>query len=50
MGLDFETEVSLPVIYQNIKVTNEGFRLDFLIEDTVIIELKSVEKIQSIHN
>jgi len=31
------------------RVHEEGFRLDLLIEDTIIVELKSVEKVQDIH-
>ncbi len=31
------------------KVDEEGFRLDLLVEDTIIVELKSVEKIQDVH-
>ena len=27
----------------------EGFRLDLLVEDTIIVELKSVEKVQPVH-
>jgi len=48
-GLNFKSEVSAPVIYRGIKVHDEGFRLDFIVEDTVIVELKSVEKILQVH-
>ena len=44
-----EKEVALPVLYRGIKVCDEGFRLDLLVEDLVIIELKSVEKVQPVH-
>jgi GxxExxY protein len=30
-------------------VHEEGFRLDLLIEDTIIVELKSVENVQNVH-
>jgi len=49
MMFKVESEVALPVIYQGEKVADEGFRLDFLIEDQIIIELKSVEQIQPVH-
>ena len=48
-GLKFESEVSVPVIYRGIMVNNEGFRLDLVVEDSVIVELKSVEKVLPVH-
>ena len=30
-------------------MNDEGFRLDLLVENTIIVELKSVEKVQDIH-
>jgi len=48
-GVKAVAEVPLPVIYCGQCVKDEGFRLDLLIEDTIIVELKSVEKIQSVH-
>lgn len=47
--LKAEAGVPLPVSYRARKVSDEGFRLDFLVEDKVIVELKSVEKIQPVH-
>ena len=49
MRLKVESEVGLPVFYQGCKITEEGFRLDLLVEDQVIIELKSVEQVQPVH-
>ncbi len=49
MDLRVEAEVPLPVFYRGQKISDEGFRLDLLIEDKVIVELKSLEKIQSVH-
>jgi GxxExxY protein len=48
-GINFGNEVAVPVLYRGIKVHEEGFRLDLLVEDTVIVELKSVDKIQQVH-
>ncbi len=48
-GLHIESEVSVPVIYNGIKVSKDGFRLDLLVEGLVVVELKSVEKIQPVH-
>jgi GxxExxY protein len=49
MNIDFQLEVPLPVFYQGQKIHDEGFRLDFLVEDIIIVELKSVEKVQNVH-
>lgn len=48
-GIKVESEIWLPVYYQGCKVNEEGFRLDLLVENTVIVELKSVEKVQPVH-
>jgi GxxExxY protein len=47
--LRVETELAVPVYYRGIKVHDEGFRLDLLVENAIIIELKSVEKVQPVH-
>ena len=49
MGLAVASEVSLPVDYRGRRVHENGFRLDLLVEDTVIVELKSVEQVKSLH-
>jgi GxxExxY protein len=49
MDLRVESEVPLPVYYHGEKVSEEGFRLDLVIENKVIVELKSVEKVQPVH-
>jgi len=49
IGMKVEPEVALPIIYRGQKVHDEGFRLDLLVEDTIIVELKSVEKVQPVH-
>jgi len=49
MNLIVKSEVPLPVIYKGEIVAEEGFRIDLLIEDRIIVELKSVEKIQPVH-
>ena len=41
-GLQATSQVELPVVYENVKI-DAGYRLDILVEDTVIVELKSVE-------
>ncbi|HEY1938668.1 MAG TPA: GxxExxY protein [Candidatus Angelobacter sp.] len=47
-GLKVETQVGLPVVYDGIKL-DLGYRIDMLVNDLVVIELKSVEEISRIH-
>ncbi len=46
--LSFERQKPLPVIYKGIQVEC-GFRLDFLVSDLVVVELKAVEDLTKIH-
>ena len=41
-GLDVKRQIDLPIIYDGIEFS-EGLRLDLLVENTVIIEIKAVE-------
>ncbi len=43
------SEVPIPILYRGQRVHKEGFRIDLLVEDKIIVELKSVEKIQAVH-
>jgi GxxExxY protein len=43
-GIDHEPEVALPITYKGLPLT-AGHRLDLLVEDLVIVELKSVERL-----
>ena len=47
-GLSFEKQKPLAVIYKGIKL-NCGYRLDVVVENAIILELKSCEKIEPIH-
>lgn len=47
-GLKAERQVSLPVIYEGLRLDADYF-IDILVEDTVVLELKSVERILPIH-
>jgi len=49
MRMKVESELFLPIFYRGQKVNEEGFRLDLLVEDIIIVELKSVEKVQPVH-
>lgn len=46
--LQFQQQVSLPIKYKNYDV-DCCYRLDFIIENSIILELKSVEKVLPIH-
>ena len=47
-GLEVEKEKSLPLIYKKIKL-DAGYRVDFLIENKLIIKIKSIETLHPIH-
>jgi GxxExxY protein len=47
-GLTIERQKALPIIYRDVKL-DCGYRIDILVEDAVIVELKAVEKLESIH-
>ena len=49
MGVGVRGEVALPVFYKGQKIRDEGFRLDLLVEDLIVVELKSVELVQPVH-
>ena len=46
--LRVQKEVSLPFKYKD-RLFDNGFRVDLLVENTIILELKSVEKLQPVH-
>ncbi len=47
-GLKVARQVSVPIVFDGIKF-DEGFRADLVVEDKVIVELKSVETIVPVH-
>jgi GxxExxY protein len=47
-GLKVEKQKPLPLIYKEIKL-DAGYRLDLIVEDKVIVELKSIEEFHEIH-
>ena len=48
MGLRVRQQVSMPFIYKKIKL-DAGYRIDLLIEEKVIVEIKSVEALAPVH-
>ena len=49
LGIKCESEVPIPVIYRDKNISDDGFRIDILVEDTIVVELKSVELIKAVH-
>jgi GxxExxY protein len=49
MGTKVRSEVPVPIFYRGQRVHEEGFRIDLLVENTIIVELKSVEKVRAVH-
>lgn len=48
LGLHAPSQVPMPVIYKGVKL-EIGFRIDMLVNDSVIVEVKSVENIAPVH-
>jgi len=47
-GLQVSRQQATPVVYENVRM-DEGFRADLIVEDKVIVEIKSVEALGYIH-
>jgi GxxExxY protein len=47
-GLNVVRQRSLPVVYESVSF-DEGYRADMIVEDKVILELKSVEEVAPVH-
>ncbi len=47
-GLKFDAQIEVPVIYEG-KRFEKGFRADIIVENKVLIELKSVERLATVH-
>ncbi|GEC77411.1 GxxExxY protein [Flavobacterium aquatile] len=48
VGLAYKRQLELPVHYENI-ILDVAFRIDILVENKVIIEIKSVEELSKVH-
>jgi GxxExxY protein len=48
LGLSVQRQVSIPIKYKD-RVLDEGFRADLVINEKVIIELKSIEHVKDVH-
>ena len=47
-GLQFRRQAELPIIYKSVRL-DCGYRMDLVVEDALILELKSAEKILPLH-
>src|SRR6059058_5162280 len=48
-GLRVQKEVALPVVYEEVRI-DAGYRIDLVVNECVIIEIKAVEKIHPVHD
>ena len=48
VGLSVTKEIALPIVYKDIKL-DHGYRIDLLVENKVVIELKTVEAFTDVH-
>jgi len=48
VGISFETQVPIPVAYKGC-LLDCGYRIDLLVEQALILELKSVDALQTVH-
>jgi GxxExxY protein len=48
-GLAVQAQVALPVVYDGLRLEN-GFRMDLVVENKVVVELKSVEVLLEVHH
>ena len=47
-GLPFRRQVALPVVYKSVRL-DCGYRLDIVVQDQVILEIKTVERLLPVH-
>lgn len=48
MGLNVKKQLALPLIYKDVKL-DAGYRIDLLVENKVVVEIKSVDALAEIH-
>jgi GxxExxY protein len=47
-GIPFQSQVDIPVEYKGVRL-DCGYRIDLLVDNRVVVELKSVDRIQPVH-
>jgi GxxExxY protein len=48
-GLQVQKEKPMPIVYKEVKL-DHGYRIDLLIEEKVVVEIKTVEVFSDVHN
>ena len=48
-GHQVQLEVAVPLVYDGRQLAETGYRLDILVEDTIVLEIKSLEAIAPVH-
>ena len=48
VGLKVRKEKPMPIVYKEVKL-NHGYRIDLLVEEKVVIEIKTVEAFTDVH-
>ena len=48
IGLDVKTQVNMPFYYKDVKM-NVGYRIDMLVDNKIIVEVKSVENLNEVY-
>ena len=49
MGIKVQPEVPVVIFYNGQKINDAGFRIDLLVDDKIVVELKSVSQVQDVH-
>lgn len=47
-GLQVRTQVPLPIVYRDVRL-DAGYRLDMVVEDTFVVEVKAVARLLPVH-
>ncbi len=48
-GLYVQSELPVQITFKGRKMESDGFRIDLLVQDLIVVELKSVEKVTDVH-
>jgi len=49
MGIKIEEQKALPLVYRDVRL-DCGYRLDLVVEDSVVVEIKAVDQLAPIHD
>lgn len=48
LGLAVDRQKKQPIVYENLKL-EEGYRIDLLVDQRVVVELKAIERLRDVH-